>query len=426
MRRRPSQFAIRLAAIAAVGLIVRVIYTLAIGGRTGGIGDFFFYHGQANLIAEGKGFIHPLFYVGGITAPSAEHPPLWPLVLSVTSLLGGTGFVAHRLTGVAIGVVATVLVGLLGRRAGGQRAGLIAAGIAAIYPVLVAADGSLMSETLYGALIAAALLLALRMRDRPGLVLAGALGVVIGLAALTRAEGLLFLVLLAVPACIAARPVLGTRRTVVAVAVAVLGAAVVIAPWTIRNWSAFDQPVLISINDSTVLAGANCDPAYHGVDTGFWILRCLAPRKPGGNEAKQGEIWRRQGRDYLGDHLGELPRVALVRVLRTWDLWQPRRQVGFSEGRDHGVQEVGTGIYLLMLPFGVAGAWLLRRRRYLLYVLLIPAIAATLSSVAGYGLPRFRHAAELTLVVLVGVALDQGLALVRAGRFSRSSGRSTA
>jgi 4-amino-4-deoxy-L-arabinose transferase-like glycosyltransferase len=426
MRRQLSPFAVRLAAIAAAGLAVRVVYTLAIGGRTGGIGDFFFYHGQANLLAEGKGFIHPLFYLDGITAPSAEHPPLWPLTLSGTSLLGGTGFVAHRLTGVLLGAVTIVLVGLLGRRAGGDRVGLYAAGIAAIYPTLVAADGSLMSETLYGMLIAAALLAALRMRDRPSVLLAGGLGVAIGLAALTRAEGLLFLLLLALPACFAARAALGTRGTAIAVAAACLGAALVIAPWTIRNWSAFDQPVLISVNDSTVLAGANCDQAYSGPDTGFWILGCLAPRTPGGNEAEQGEVWRRQGTDYLGDHLSELPRVAAIRVLRTWDLWQPRRQVGFAEGRDHDVQEVGTGVYLLMLPLGIVGAWLLRRRRWLLYVLLTPALAATLSSIAGYGLPRFRHAAELTLVVFVGVALDQGLAALRDGRFSLRSGRSTA
>ena len=49
-----------------------------------------------------------------------------------------------------------------------------------------------------------------------------------------------------------------------------------IAPWSIRNWSAFDQLVPISINESTVAAGANCDPAYNGPDTGFWRLDCLA------------------------------------------------------------------------------------------------------------------------------------------------------
>ena len=45
-----------------------------------------------------------------------------------------------------------MIVALLGRRLAGERAGLIAAGIAAIYPTLIAADGALMSETLYGLL----------------------------------------------------------------------------------------------------------------------------------------------------------------------------------------------------------------------------------------------------------------------------------
>jgi 4-amino-4-deoxy-L-arabinose transferase-like glycosyltransferase len=424
MSRRPSPFALRLAAIAVAGLVVRVAYTLLIAKDTSGIGDFFFYHGQANLLAEGKGFVHPLFYLEGITAPSAEHPPLWPLVLSVTSLLGGTGFEAHRLTGCVLGALAIVVIGLLGRRAGGERVGLLAAGIAAVYPTLVAADGSLMSETLYGLLVGLSLLVALRLVEGPRLPLALALGALIGLAALTRAEALLFLPLLALPVCLAAQR--RRRAALGALAAACIGAAIVIAPWTIRNWSAFDQPVLISVNDSTVLAGANCDPAYSGPDTGFWILACLAHRTPGGNEAKQAEIWRRQGREYIGDHLGELPRVALIRVLRTWDLWQPRRQVGFAEGRDRTVQEIGTGMYLLMLPLAVAGAVLLRRRRLLLYVLLSPAIVATVSSLAGYGLPRFRHAAELTLVVLVALTLERAVAALREGRFSFSSGRSTA
>src|SRR5207244_8269490 len=91
-------------------------------------------------------------------------------------------------------------VGLIARRLGGPRAGLIAAGIAAVYPVLVAADGAMMSETLYGLLIAAALLTALRLLDRqPGPPLAAALGALIGLATLTRAEALLLLPLLAWP-----------------------------------------------------------------------------------------------------------------------------------------------------------------------------------------------------------------------------------
>src|SRR5207244_898022 len=74
-------------------------------------------------------------------------------------------------------------------------------------PVRVAADGAMMSETLYGLLIAGTLLVSLRMLDGPPRpVLAAALGALIGLAALTRAEALVLLPLLAWPLALHARP----------------------------------------------------------------------------------------------------------------------------------------------------------------------------------------------------------------------------
>ena len=98
-----------------------------------------------------------------------------------------------------------MVLALLGRRVGGDRVGLGAAMVGAVYPVLLAADGALMSESLYGLLVASALLLALRLGERRDLASAAALGAVIGLAALTRSEGLLLLPLLALPLCLAGR-----------------------------------------------------------------------------------------------------------------------------------------------------------------------------------------------------------------------------
>ncbi len=60
-----------------------------------------------------------------------------------------------------------MLIALIGKRIGGERVGLIAAAaIAALYPLFVAADGAPMSESLYGLLIAASLLVALMLRER--------------------------------------------------------------------------------------------------------------------------------------------------------------------------------------------------------------------------------------------------------------------
>ena len=106
---------------------------------------------------------------------------------------------AHHVLTCLMGVVTVVLVGLIGRRVGGDRVGLTAAGIAALYPILIAADGSLRSEALYTMLVAACMWAALRLVDRPTTLRALVLGAFVGLAALTRTEALILLVLLAVP-----------------------------------------------------------------------------------------------------------------------------------------------------------------------------------------------------------------------------------
>jgi 4-amino-4-deoxy-L-arabinose transferase-like glycosyltransferase len=400
MMRPGRNFAVRLAAIAAAGVALRLLYLLTIGRSVTGIGDWWFYHWQANAIAHGLGFVEP-FRLGydGLRLPSAGHPPLYPLVLSVVSLAGGEGVMAHRALGIPIGAVTIALVGLLGRRAGGDRVGLIAAGICAAYPLMVATDAALMSETLYGALVAGTLLAAWRMLDRPAVPIALATGALIGLAALTRSEALLLVPLLAWP--VAWRGGAGwPLRAAAATAACVL----VIAPWTIRNLAAFDHLVPISNNDATVLAGANCGLTYHGVNTGGWDIRCISPRRLD-NEAAQARIWRDEGLAYARDHAGRLPAVAAVRLLRVWDLWQPRRQVMFAEGRERRVTQAGVVVYFALCALAIAGAVALRRRGRPLLVLLAPAVAVCVAALVGYGVPRLRHGFEIPLMVLAAAGV---------------------
>ena len=64
-------------------------------------------------------------------------------------------------------------------------------------------------------------------------------------------------------------------------------------------------------------------------------------------------------------------------------------------------------MYFLLLPLAVWGAVLLRRRRALLWPLLAPVVMVIVTAAAFYGYLRFRQPAEISLVVLAGVALDQ-------------------
>src|SRR5206468_5751602 len=123
-------------------------------------------------------------------------PPLYPALLALFSWTGLDTYAAHRIVSCVLGAVAVVLIGMLGRRVAGDRIGLLAGAIAAVYPALWMLDASLRSESLYLPLIALVLLLAYGLRDRPGWRRAALLGAAIGLAALTRSEALLLVPLL--------------------------------------------------------------------------------------------------------------------------------------------------------------------------------------------------------------------------------------
>src|SRR4051812_36491456 len=267
--RRPDAFELRLAAIAAVALAVRVVAAVATNDHLVQ-GDAMTFHQVAQHLADGDGFRQAF-----VDAPTAEHPPAWEVVLAAADRVGANGYLSHRLIGALIGTVTVVLVGLLGRRVAGARAGLFAAGVAAVYPILWTADVSLMSETLYGALVTATLLVALWFREAPSVKRGAALGAVIGLAALTRGEALLLVALLAVPLA---------WRHPRALSASLAAFALVVAPWTIRNLTTFEEPVLISGNANGIWIGANCPATYHGPLIGYWRYQCYTKARAGEDE----------------------------------------------------------------------------------------------------------------------------------------------
>ena len=225
-----------------------------------------------NALADGQGYIDTLPKV--LTGEhTVQHPPGWPALLAVFSKLGVTTQLGHRFVGVAVGVGVIVLVGLLASRLAGRTAGRVAATLAALHPTLIAADGSLMAETLAGLLVVAVVLVAVGAAERPTAARALGLGILIGAAALVRGEPLLYAGLVVVPVAFAAgrrqRPWAGTLVRIGGAALA--GVFLVVAPWTVRNAVEKDDFVLISTNESAVLAGANCDSVYGpAIGIGTW------------------------------------------------------------------------------------------------------------------------------------------------------------
>ena len=398
--------------IAMAALVLRVGYVAFAKTNQPVQGDQLFYNSEANRLARGDGFLEPFdpqaLSRGVIREgkdPAADHPPLTVIVLAPVSFVTSQALIPQRLTMAVLGTVTVVVIGLLARRLAGDRAGWIAAGIAAIYPNLWVNDGLIMSETLATLVVALALFYAYRLIREPNVWNALIVGALCGLAALTRAELVLLVPLLAVPAALVARSVATAQRWKLA-GIGVLAAAVLIGPWVGYNLSRFKEPTYLSTNDGIALLGSNCDSVYYGDGIGLTDLKCLGPN-PRGDQSVDSRIFRDRAFDYIRDHKKRAVLVAFARVGRTWSVYRPWDMVNYNkgEGREGWVTTLGLIAYYPLLIAAVAGWVVMRRRRRCSWPLLVPALVVTIASAATYGQTRFRVPAEPTIVVLAAVAI---------------------
>jgi 4-amino-4-deoxy-L-arabinose transferase-like glycosyltransferase len=388
-----GRFWVPLTAVALAGTAVRFWWTATHDLiQTGIVVDQRFYHGVANALANGTGYVVP-----GTHLPTADKPPLYPLLLAAESVIGGESLHAHRLLGPLLGGATIVVLALIGRRLGGDRVALLTALLAAIDVQLWVIDSQILSETLYGLLLALVLLLAYRVWDRPAARDAALLGLTVGLAALTRAEAVIVGLLIGLVLLHRHR-----RAAVRPVAIAATVALIAIGPWSIRNWITFDQPVFLSQQSSENIAGANCRPAYYGRDTGSWRVDCLRPRAPGESEPDWAGKLKDDGLSFAGDHAGRVPLVLLARVARTWGLYPPRQGFGFTRA---GAWRESIVAWVL-LGLALAGAIVAVRRRVPIAVLIVPAVTVTITAITQFGLLRYRYSADLAFLVLAAFALD--------------------
>lgn len=404
---RAGSFERGLGAIALLALVLRVVYVLADQIHEPGVGDALYYSRQADRIAAGGFFDDP----ANPGNPAADHPPLTALLLTPGSFLPGVGLPYHRFTMVLLGVVVVVLVGVLGRRVGGDRAGLVAAGVAAVYPNLWMNDALAMSETPAALLVVVILLAVYRFIDEPTIRSAALVGAACGVGILARAELALFLPVVVVPVALWARSIpLGARIGRIAVAGVV--ALAVLVPWTLFNLVRFEEPVLLSTNDGLTIVGANCDEVYHTTAIGLWSLQCAQRVPVSGDQSEVSATYRDVGIDFIRANRDRLPAVVATRVARAWSLYAPDQMAWYNqgEGRPRWGSYVGLAMYYLLAVAAVAGAVVLRRRQVPVWPLAGTVVIVTLTAAAFYGLVRFRIPAEIAIVVLAAVAVDALLA----------------
>ncbi len=410
-----TRFLVILALIVLAGFGLRVVYVLAVTRHEPASHEYDadYYQRQARSIATGFGFFDDPFTQAREHRhePAADHPPLTVIALVPAAAIDdlGSSRLAMRFTMVVIGTGTIALIGLLTRQLAGDAAGLVAAGIAALDPNLWVNDGLVMSEALSVLLTVALLSIVFHvLRRGASWYSVAALGAVSALGILTRAEFVLYVPFLVLPALwIAARGDRGRAVRFGAVACAI--ALLVLSPWIAFNLSRFEKPTLLSTNEGVALAAANCDGMYYGshigwVDTGPF---CAAARAD-----QEQSVWNAQNRtkafDYMADHLDRIPVVALARLGRTFTVWRVGQSAEFAtgEGRPEWVTWLGAVTIWVLVPLAVGGAVVLRRRREPIWPLMVP-IATTCFAIALWagGLLRYRVATEPSFVILAAVGV---------------------
>jgi 4-amino-4-deoxy-L-arabinose transferase-like glycosyltransferase len=409
------RFRIALAAIVGAGALWRFVRLIVVKwDQPLLLNDSWYYSAQARQLTEGRWF-REIF----VDHPGAEHGPLTSLLLAPLSWMDEP-VPWQRLGTVVLGVVVVALIGVLGRRIGGDPVGLVAASIAAVYPNLWLNDGLVMSESLATLLVVAALLVLLDLRERLEHVddavwgTAAVFGVLVGLAALTRSELALFVPL----AWIVLWWSTVEFRTMVRVSVALTATAVLtVAPWSMFNLIRFEHPVLLTTNDGTTLLGAYCDATFRGTHRAGWFIGCVVGHPTWDADLEpsiRSGLQRDAALEYLSEHRSELPLLSLQRVARTFDLYAIDDLIAQDVGEEREPWAVRAGIaaFWLLAPLAAVGAMRITPAQR--DVLALPVITTVLVSALFYGAHRFRTPMEPVVVVLAAVTMVESWHRARA------------
>ena len=398
-----------------LGLIVRLAYALATHDQALA-GDQVEYHREGVLFTEGHWWWSTTPF--GIPHPSLAKAPVYPLWVGALYRLGGVHPGWVKAAQVVFGVAVIVLTWALAKRLFGPPAAIAAAFLVAIYPMAFQYEELLYSESIATPLLLAVLLLAWTRRPTPWR--AAATGAVLGVAMLTRPSfGVLGAAILVAWIALA-----GWRRGVGLTVLAGAVAALVIAPWTLRNHHVDGGFTPISYQDAAYYGVFNDESAHDKQHPWAWrpvpagYLKVF--RQPTSDHEFAARL-RTLGRDYIRKHPTSVFKAFYWNgINRTFDLRTPSSaqfEAPF-EGRVGWFSKLGAWSYLLVALAALAGLWRHRRRRGLVLAVLA-LFFATAVAYTGDGGTRYRAPLE-PLFAILAVAAFVSPAAARGSRAGRS------
>lgn len=355
-----------------------------------------------------------------VARPTAYRPPAYPYALAAPHLLarwfGASALSLARGLQVLLGVLDVALVGLLARMLWGRRVGLVALGLAAVYIPLVLVSGTLISEPLYVALMLGAICAVLRRPGDGGGWMLPAAGVLAGLSALTRSNGVV--VLLAVSALAAARRGDGPRLHRLRSGLLVLACGLLtIAPWTVRNAVVLNQFVPVSTESGGTLVGTyNQTSRADRAEPATWLglshigrYRTLYREQRAHPETAIDAALRRDAVAFAAAHPTYVASVLWHNTLRLLEL-DGFARTRFTAGTidlPGGPAVAGAIMFCVIAMLALAGAVSPAARRAPRGLWLVPALQFASTVLVISETPRFRTPIEPFLLLLAALTVEQ-------------------
>jgi len=406
---RPAPW-VQLALISFGAFVIRALYDVGYARHLKLGWDASWYTGLGDSLAAGRGYsvTCPLISTC-VVRQTALFPPVLPLVFAGASKLGLSSLLGRELLFAVIGSFTVFLVGLLGFRVGGRKVAYVAAVLAAVNPMMILLEGSLMSEAIGVALAALLMLLLVDQSHSPKLWRWFAAGGVCGVAALTRGEGTLWLFIVVGAGAIFLRKI-PPRDRALGLLAALATTALVVSPWMIRNAHEFGTPYLGQPNFYPTAAATNCRAGYFGSGIGGWVCVSTDKSDTGFEDLERNGLdeqtayarARKEAVTYATHHVSRWPVVVAAREARAWNAIAPFKfQMGLTRLR------FSVTLFDWALFFGaVAGVFLAVRRRITIWPLLAFLVSVSLTIAVSYGNPRYLATAGPALVVLTALAVS--------------------
>jgi 4-amino-4-deoxy-L-arabinose transferase-like glycosyltransferase len=311
-------------------------------------GDEIGFFNQARTFVQGKGFYDLPFM----------RAPLYPIFLTTVFRFFGAEVLAARLVQALLGALTIPLLYLWTRQHHGHRAGLAAAGLGALFFGFAVQATFLLTETLFLFLFALGMALLEWQRERQTWWVALLSGILFGLCALTRSIGLPLVALAALRVWLVPRKKAPLRQRLYPALLVLIGAVLVIAPWTARNILVHNAFILIDTTGTTNLWMDNAP------EIGRDAVKAELRKYP---EGERQSIAVREGLRAIRAHpewfLKKCWReIQLFFSLEYFDDFVQRPAIWYPLGEVWSRVLLGDGLYLVLVTAGLVGLFATRTR----------------------------------------------------------------